>query len=140
MGIKRMKDRNKYTKWQPLSIENGKVIVNSIIDGNEGLVLNLSFPYCDNRKGKTLEVMFDSYVAYRNMDESYRAKTVSETGVFMDSLYIVESSSWVEWLHEESLGFYKDCNIVHYSIITEADCVDILSEFPPIVKWSNLEI
>ncbi len=69
------------------------------------------------------------------MDEGYRVRTWSMTGGFQHSLYVVKNSTWLKWLHEESLTYYQDCDIAHYVIFTETDCMDILSEFPPEVTW-----
>jgi len=127
--------KNKYEAWSPLQVTAGRVLVEKLVDENEGLVIHLSFPYDPSYNEKIMVIQFSPYIAYRNMDESYRAKTVSDTGGFADSLYTVKSSSWLNWLHEESLGFYESSEIVHYSIITEADFIDVLSEFAPKVSW-----
>ena len=130
-----MEHKNKYEAWSPLQVTAGRVLVEKLVDENEGLVIHLSFPYDPSYNEKIMVIQFSPYIAYRNMDESYRAKTVSDTGGFADSLYTVKSSSWLNWLHEESLGFYESSEIVHYSIITEADFIDVLSEFAPKVSW-----
>ncbi|KFZ27746.1 hypothetical protein IDAT_13035 [Pseudidiomarina atlantica] len=65
------------------------------------------------------------------MDESYRARTFSAHGSFENSFNIVQSSSWLEWVHAESQGYYQGNDIIHYSVITDADCIDVLSEFEP---------
>ena len=69
------------------------------------------------------------------MDEGYRIRTWRRTGGFQNSLYLIDNSFWLKWLHEESLGFYQDCCITHYTVITITDCIDVLSEFPPEVTW-----
>lgn len=124
-----------YKKWLTSLKISGKVIIDKLEDTEEGLSIFLSFSSYSVLKGKKVQISFDSYIAYRNMDESYRAKTFNETGGFKESLYVIEGSKWLRWLHDESAGIYKDDDIKHYTIITEADCVDILSEFPPKVVW-----
>ncbi len=122
-----MKSIDKYQSWIPSPNVTGKVIVERLEDTDDGLSIHLRMLDNDSQS----IVLFDSYISYRNMDESYRTKTFSEVGGFDASLYIVKNSSWIKWLHEESLGFYTDREITHYSIITAADCIDVLSEFEP---------
>ena len=128
---------NKYKTWSLLHGYAGKILVEKLEDTDEGLIIYLNFPSDSINHGESVEVLFDSYIAYRNMNESYRAKTFSNVGGFKGSFYIVNSSSWLKWLHDESMGFYTSSEILHYSIITEADCIDILSEFPPEVSWNK---
>lgn len=119
--------KNIYSTWQPTSEIIGRVIVEKVEDTDEGLAIYIHL--CQSQK--RFKVLFDSYIAYRNMDESYRARTFSEQGGFENSLNRVKNSSWLEWLHAESQGFYQGEDITHYSILTDADCIDVLSEFEP---------
>lgn len=127
--------KNTYGSWSPIQGLDGQVLIEKLEDTDTGLTIYLKIS--DDPEGHERKAMirFDPYVAYRNMDESYRARTFNDTGGFDGSFYIVSSSSWLNWLHEESVGFYRDREIVHYSIFTEADCIDVLSEFPPEVSW-----
>lgn len=118
-----------YTPWEPLEGLSGRMLVEKLEDTNKGLAIYLNL--LNDPENRQLKILFDPYIAYRNMDESYRAKTFSEKGGFKNSLNIVCSSTWIDWLHDESLGYYKNSDIVHYTIITAADCIDVLSEFPP---------
>jgi hypothetical protein len=129
-----------YKEWLTFLKISGKVLVDKLEDTEEGLSIFLSFPSYSTFKGKKVQIRFDAYIAYRNMDESYRAKTFNETGGFKESLYLIEGSKWLRWLHDESVGIYQDNDIKHYTIITEADCVDILSEFPPEVIWVDKDL
>ncbi|MBQ4834883.1 hypothetical protein [Pseudoalteromonas luteoviolacea] len=105
----------------------GRVIIDKVEDTDEGLAIYIH----NSESKKNFKILFDPYVAYRNMDESYRARTFSETGGFENSLNTVNNSSWLEWFHAESQGYYQGEDIIHYSIITDADCIDVLSEFEP---------
>lgn len=127
---------NEYKEWAPLQNLSGKIIIEKLEDSDEGLIIYLKFPLDSIHHGKSVQIKFDALIAYRNMDESYRAKTFNTVGGFKGNLYTVNLSSWLKWLHDESLGFYEDSKIEHYAIITEADCIDVLSEFPPEVSWS----
>ena len=130
-----MNDSEVYKEWSLLPEVSGKVLIDKLEDSEEGLTISLRFPSYSTLHGQKVQLLFDSYVAYRNMDESYRARTFDVAGGFKGSLYLVEGSSWLKWLHKESLGIYQDDLINHYSIITEADCIDVLSEYKPAVNW-----
>lgn len=121
---------NIYSTWQPTSDIIGRVIVDKVEDTDEGLAIYIHL----SKSEKKFKILFDPYIAYRNMDESYRAKTFSEHGGFESSLNTVEKSSWLEWLHTESEGYYQGEDIIHYSIITDADCIDVLSGFEPEIQ------
>lgn len=121
---------NIYSAWQPKAKIVGRVIVDKIEDSADGLAIYVHLSKTD----KKFKIVFDPYVAYRNMDESYRARTFSEHGGFDNSLNKVERSSWLEWLHTESQGYYQGEDITHYTIITDADCIDVLSEFEPDIE------
>ena len=118
---------NTYAAWQPTKEIVGRVIVDKIEDSDDGLCIFIHL----SKSNKKFRIVFDSYVAYRNMDESFRNRTFSEHGGFENSLNRVENSSWLEWLHAESQGYYNGHDIAHYAIITDADCIDVLSEFEP---------
>ncbi len=120
---------NTYSNWQPISDIDCWVIIDKIEDSDEGLAIFINV----NKSGKKFKIVFDPYVAYRNMDESYRTRTFSQHGAFESSFHQVANSTWLKWLHEESQGYYKGNSINHYAIITEADCIDILSEFEPYI-------
>ncbi|TQV76455.1 hypothetical protein FLL45_00370 [Aliikangiella marina] len=124
---------NIYSIWSPLDGVEGRVYVDHIIDDEEGLTIYL---YLSSNGGeKKFKMTFDPYIAYRNMDESFRSKAFSEHGGFDNSLNIVSNSSWIRWLQSESQGYYQEAKIVHYCIITDADFIDVLAEFPPEVEW-----
>lgn len=121
---------NIYSIWQPIQELKGRVLINRIEDTDDGLAIYIHH----SKSKKKFKILFDPYVAYRNMDESYRARTFSESGGFENSLNTVKNSSWLEWLHAESQGYYQGDDIIHYSIITDADCIDVLSEVEPEIE------
>lgn len=106
---------------------SGRVIVEKVEDSDDGLSL---YVYLSKSK-KRFKIVFDPYVAYRNMDERYRNRTFSEHGGFVNSLNKVGNSSWLECFHKESQSYYLGDAISHNSIITEADCINVLAEFGP---------
>lgn len=128
-----MMNANLYSTWCPETGLSGRVIVEKITDDDEGLSIFLRL--VNDTNSRKCKLIFDPYVAYRNLDESYRNKTFSEHGGFENSLNLVENSSWLAWLHTESQGYYAGIEIKHYAIITDADFIDVLTEFPPEVEW-----
>lgn len=85
-----------------------------------------------------LRLVFESPVAYRNINESYRLKTWAILDMkALPSLLTVENSTWVQWLVEEAYGVIRAETLVHYAIYTPEDCVDVVTEFPPTVEWLN---
>lgn len=120
-----------FNVWEPVSGTAKKMILKKLTDDNNGLTLWLK-SISDER---LLCVQFDAHIAYRNIDESYRSRTFDATGGFQYSLYRVENSKWLDWLHIESQHYYKNVEYIHYAIFTSADCIDVLSEFAPEVYW-----
>lgn len=126
-------EKNIYSIWHPLNDVSGRFIVESVEDKGEGLIILLR----QNKEtsAQRLKIVFDPYISYQNTDESFRSRTFSEKGGFKNSLNLVEASGWIEWLRSESQGYYEFKDLVHYAIITDADFIDILSEYPPDVSW-----
>jgi len=50
-------------------------------------------------------------------------------------LYHVESSRWIERLHEESDGRYVSASLAHYVITTSRDFIELLAADPPETEW-----
>ncbi|MES9867177.1 MAG: hypothetical protein ABW157_17755 [Candidatus Thiodiazotropha sp. LLP2] len=125
----------KYTSWTLIDNQPKKMIVDGLHDDEAGLRILLKGA-SESDESLLLQVLFDSYISYRNMDESYRAGTFDNYPEGLsDTFYTVSKSTWLDWFHKESKNIYNDRGIIHYSIITVADCIDILSEFPPDVSW-----
>lgn len=131
-----------YIQWLPLENIPLRLVCDSIHDDEEGICIVLreqSKPgkVSNKQATKVLKVLFDPAIAYRNIDESYRSRTFDDHQERIGSLFIVENSRWVSWLHEESYRMYADSNIIHYAFFTLNDSIDVLSEFEPIVEWSE---
>jgi hypothetical protein len=52
-------------------------------------------------------------------------------------LATIQGSRWLAWLREESGGVLVGAPLVHYAIATVDDCIDVASQFPPIVDWMH---
>jgi len=85
----------------------------------------------------TVTVKFSTIDSLRITDEGKRIKTYHDAkGIqeyrkdfYGNPVFKVENSEYVEWIVEESAGFYTDMQ--HYAIVTINDIVDILDTFPP---------
>lgn len=135
--------KNVYRRWQPLPGIPDSVYLQSLCCNYDGLTLIVD---CFDDRSKMIEIFFDAYLSYRSIDERdllvldeedlivqdfKKNENISEIG----GLRIVDFSSYIEWFNFVSQGIHEDENIIHYGIYTWDDCIDILSAYPPIVKW-----
>ncbi len=130
-----MEEKILYQKWTPLESIPDRLHCEAIHDDYEGFRILLRGEEANSR---TLRLVFESPLAYRNIDEGSLLRTLN---LIKDreksSLYIVGNSPWVKWFHEESLGIYEGRKLIHYALITANDCIDVLTEFEPQVEWLN---
>lgn len=122
-----------YKKWLPIEGIPKKLYCEGIHDDYEGFRVLLKE---EDSQSLVVRLTFETVLAYRNIDESYLLRTVDNINSPGEStLYIVENSLWVKWLHEESYGTLEGKNITHYAIYTPNDCLDILAEHEPKIEW-----
>lgn len=121
-----------YKKWDPLpNIPSTLDIVCIHNDHNHFYVLLKT-----ENSSSVLRIMFEFVLFYRGMDEGYLLRTWNNINKERNaSLYVVEDSSLISWFHDESFHVGQDLNIRHYSILTDEDCIDILSSVEPVVEW-----
>jgi len=77
---------------------------------------------------------FVDFVAYRNINESFRNRTWRQLNGEASGLVIVKGSSWLKWLSEESDGLLSADELVHYAIYTVDDCVDVAARVEPHIE------
>ena len=83
-----------------------------------------------------LRITFDPALAYRNIDEGdYLGSFEEAKGLKNWSLYTLHESDFIDWFMTESCGIHEGKAILQYSIHTPNDCIEILSEYPPVVEW-----
>jgi hypothetical protein len=56
----------------------------------------------------------------------------------LPTLRIVIHSKWIEWLVQESAGVLRGDSLMHFAIHSPEDCIDVVTEFSPEVRWLNL--
>jgi len=123
-----------YVPWQPLAGIPRNLCLESLTDTDDGLVLLLS---AQESRLPVLRVRFDAFVAYRNVNESYRLRLWHRDAHVGAGLLIVQDSKWTSWLEEESRGALDARAVVHYAILTAEDCVDVVARAAPSVEWTS---
>lgn len=127
----------RFVPWTPVTDAPAMLYCESIHDGPEGLRIVLRGPAPSDR---VLQLTFESMVGYRNINESWRARTWQDVDTkALPTLLRVEGSRWLAWLVEEAGGALVHAELVHYAIYTPEDCIDVVSEFPPEVTWLDPE-
>lgn len=121
----------KYVPWPQDEDMPARLEIASLRDDEEGLTVDLA-----NESSRELiaRVRFVDFVAYRNINESFRHRTWRATDGAATGMTVVEGSSWLQWLRAESDGVLDEENLVHYAIYTGDDCLDVASRTPPVVE------
>jgi hypothetical protein len=125
-----------FIAWEPLSDIERVLYVEAIHDDTEGfrILLRGTQP-----TSPVLRIHFESYVAYRNVNESYRNRTWQDESLTRDlpSLLKVCHSKWARWASQEASGAVGPEEMIHYAIYTPEDCVDVLALSEPVVDWPS---
>lgn len=119
--------------WKPLPSVPTRLILDELIDSFDGLTVLLSGL---DSPCPRLKLSFTSFIAYRNINESFRLRTWSAFPSSSDaSLMTVQHSIWVRCLMDEANGSLANRSLLHYAIYTGEDCVDVVSEIEPTAEW-----
>jgi hypothetical protein len=113
-------------------VHDGHWDLEQLLDRGGTLVLAL----LDDR-GRRTRLAFDSYMAYRKLDEGDALLTLAamrKTGGTAKYFYRVEESAFVAWFNQERCAEESSQNLVHYVVAAENDIVDVLALDPPIVE------
>ncbi len=108
--------------------------IEAIHDDYEGFRILLR---SDILTDKVLKITFNNHVSYRNTDESFLLKLFGNTDekLLGKTFYLVCNSDYVDFFNESTMNLYTDWDVIHYAIYTISDCIDILSDQPPIIEW-----
>ena len=86
----------------------------------------------ESKTDKKFKILFPPTYCYRNTNESYRLKTLSNNkDKLPDLLSIVHDSSFLKWFHDESLGVYMGDNLKHFMVFTGEEFIDVISHVEP---------
>jgi hypothetical protein len=103
-----------------------------LIDAEGVLTLELE----DEKSGR-IDIRFDSYFAYRKMDEGDFLTTIQDVTSQRQSiatLYEVRNSSFLEWFNKESEGVRADQSLKHFAVLCLNDIVDVIALEPPEIR------
>lgn len=124
-----------YQEWVPVAGLPRWLILEALWQNGLGLHVRLCSA---GPEAASVVIVFASPIAYRNIDESYRLRTwqkLAETTTERSSLQVVTDSRWVQWLRDEAGGVLDDVVLHHYAILTDCDCVDVVTSVPPEVSY-----
>ena len=120
-----------FKRWNPHEAIPLHVKITAIRDEDEGLCVVLA---AEKTGEEVAKIVFQDFVAYRNINESFRSRTWGSRDMKgSSSLLLVEGSSWLKWLNEESVGVLEEFDVTHYAIYTNDDCLDVASRVAPAV-------
>ena len=117
--------------WYPIPGTDEELFLETVVKGLEGLEVTLS-----TGEGATRSLILDfgKPIAYRvNPDYVYMKRPWWGT-LSGGPLYIVENSTFRQWLETETLGVY-DQQYSHFFIISVDGCLDVLTLSEPKAQW-----
>ncbi len=131
-------DAQTYTPWKPELWPGVGLDVHSLVDDESGLTIRLDV-YQEDGTTILYEVIFRSPKAYRTIDEGFRlAQWGPEWEEFARStpsaIYLVHDSAFLQELHELSMGVSEAFDLLHYFVVTDNLCIDVLADAEPSVR------
>lgn len=118
-----------YEAWKTISIGTKYISIDAIIDDWEG------FRIIMNSSDQKIRVAFPGKLSYLVRDESdLHGDALRSSGLGNGSFYIVHHSDYKARFISDSISSYENVN--HYAIVTDGDCVDVLTCQDPI--WTVL--
>jgi len=128
--------KEKWIKWIPAEGLSNKYDIDLICDKTDGF--EILFTDFKNEQKKVRVEFKDSVDAYRNTDESFRVKDINSLSEqYGDDFYgswtffKVENSSYAQWLSEQSYGFLKASDLIHFVFIGANCILDVISTYEP---------
>ncbi len=129
---------NHYVPILQEHVSGAKLDLDELLDRAGMLVLTLT-----DSNGQCTQLKFDSYMAYRKVDEGDALLTLSamrRSGGCSKCLYRVDDSDFLAWFNAERCGQVPGQPLVHYSIATVNDIVDVLSFDPPAIEVKEVTV
>lgn len=119
-------DRTQYQSYKPWKVDafpKGHRDMQSLVDGYNGLEIDLIF----HNSNQIVTVKFESTKVYRVIDEGYRLRQLQHLPLPMEeTMYVVAHSDMVEELVDEACGMVKSASVIHYFVVTDNDCIDVI--------------
>ncbi len=113
-------------------VHDGHWQLEQLVDRGGTLVLTLM----DDR-GRRAKLSFDSYMAYRKLDEGDALLTLAamrKTGGTAKYFYRVDESVFVAWFNKERCAEGSTQMLVHCAVAAENDIVDVIALDLPAVE------
>lgn len=112
-----------YKPWRVGLFPKGGSDLWSLSDSRKGLEIDLMFHDDD----QLVVVRFGDTDVYRVIDEGYRLRQLQHLPIPMEeTIYVVSRSDMVEELVDESCGMVDGDQAIHYFIVTDNDCIDVI--------------
>ena len=120
-------------KYLPFELIPGmpkELCVSRLVDGEEGLIVILK----EFGKTRRFRLTFSGQTAYRAIDEQFRSRTIHHIAQeisFPQPFFVVENSTWLRWLDEESDGLLGGRGFIHIAVMTTDICLDVACTAKP---------
>lgn len=102
--------KNRLKIWKPLTDIPSELYVEALYDDYEGFRILLK-----GKEGNSsiIRITFNNPLSYRNTNESYLLKFWHNAPkeILGNTLYLIEQSSYIDFLKKMSQGIYDDWNI-----------------------------
>ncbi len=128
----------RYQPWRPELWSDGGYELLSLTDDEHGLTIRLDHYPADGGRS-VFEIAFPARRAYRTIDEGFRLKQWDKSWEATRSksscpLLTVADSDFLAEFHELSLHTLSGTPLVHYFVVTNNDCIDVLADAEPRVR------
>ena len=81
---------------------------------------------------REVTVRFGDYLVYRKLDEGDALRTLTvSAGTPRSTIKTVTGSDFLAWFHAESYGIREDEGLMHFSVWTIDNIIDVIALSPP---------
>lgn len=136
----------KWTRWEPLPNLASKYDVNAINFGKKGLKITLAEKEQDH---KTVIISFkDPIVSYTRTDESFTSGLAYNLSMMYGDVFyakwtffkIINSNYTKRSLEKSKKLIYDSSHLIHFSLLTCDDVIDIIADYEPEVTLVTTNI
>jgi hypothetical protein len=123
--------KNIHNKWNLISEDLERLIFWELHDLKGSLIIllkNLKIP------NKFLKIKFDGVISYRVTVEAGKLGTI-HANQYLGPFYIVDNSTYLMDVLDESGGIFDDSKLIHYSIWNSDNIIDVISGPPVETDW-----
>lgn len=117
--------------WQPFDGLVSNIYVESVFEGGGKLEIKVKL---ENSVNHFLNITFDYPMAYRRADDNCVTEYLLQLNPRDNSLYISDSSPFIDWFRCNSGEIYDDIKFYHYVICGLDMTFEVISVDPPLIK------